>query len=136
MIRSLLVRGRPVPKGSKRALGPGRMIESSAKGLNVWMKELRAELHTEMRGKEIMVKPAPVSVSLAFYLTPPKRTVRSEPTVPPDLDKLTRAVLDAMQGIVFEDDSQVVRIDAGKSYSFLNPGGVFISVWHFGRRSK
>ena len=133
MIRNLLIPGRPVPKGSKRALGRGVMIESSAKGLNVWMKALRAELHTAMRGEKIAAKPFPVAVDLRFYIRPPIRTVRRRPTVPPDLDKLVRAVLDSMQGVVFEDDAQVTSIYARKVYiTAATPsekdGGVLISA--------
>ncbi len=34
----------------------------------------------------------------------------------PDLDKLCRACLDSLTGIVWRDDSQVVRLEANKDY--------------------
>ena len=33
-----------------------------------------------------------------------------------DIDKLCRGVLDALTGVVFADDAQVVRLTAGKNY--------------------
>ena len=41
---------------------------------------------------------------------------RPRPKVRPDLDKLVRALLDALQGIAFIDDAQVVRLEAVKEY--------------------
>jgi Holliday junction resolvase RusA-like endonuclease len=38
------------------------------------------------------------------------------PTVPPDLDKLIRAVLDGLTGVAYKDDGQVVKITAVKIY--------------------
>jgi Holliday junction resolvase RusA-like endonuclease len=35
----------------------------------------------------------------------------------PDLDKLARCLLDGMTGVVFNDDSQVVGLDATKRYA-------------------
>lgn len=51
-----------------------------------------------------------VELELAFYM--PRAVVkkgRDYPTIKPDADKLQRAVQDALQGSVYDDDSQVVR---------------------------
>ena len=58
-------------------------------------------------------------VLLAFTFPRPKSiTVKKRPhhTVSPDLDKLVRACLDAMTHTVYMDDSQIVSINATKSY--------------------
>ena len=44
-------------------------------------------------------------------------------TSKPDLDNLQKALLDAMNGIVFEDDSQVADIRAVKRYTIT--GGIW-----------
>jgi len=36
----------------------------------------------------------------------------------PDLDNVAKAVLDAMNGVVYTDDKQVIRLVAEKKYSF------------------
>jgi Holliday junction resolvase RusA-like endonuclease len=45
------------------------------------------------------------------------------PVSRPDIDKLARAVLDAMTGPIIYDDAQVVRLLVTKCYD-LNPGVV------------
>ena len=58
----------------------------------------------------------PVSVALTFVMPRPQRAKPGTPaTKRPDLDKLVRAVLDALvMGAAMRDDSQVTRIIATK----------------------
>ena len=42
----------------------------------------------------------------------------------PDLDKLCRACLDSLTGIVWRDDAQVVRLEASKGY-----GAPGVVIW-------
>jgi Holliday junction resolvase RusA-like endonuclease len=59
-----------------------------------------------------------VKVALMFFMPRPKRCVRVRPSVRPDLDKLVRSVLDALQRAgVYEDDARVCRVDASKHYA-------------------
>lgn len=48
----------------------------------------------------------------ALYLAGLKR-----PITKPDTDNYTKAVLDALNGIIWKDDSQIVDLHAGKYYS-------------------
>jgi Holliday junction resolvase RusA-like endonuclease len=57
------------------------------------------------------------AVVLEFGMPRPKTVKRELPTVKPDLDKLTRALLDALTGRVWKDDAQVVRLVVDKAYS-------------------
>lgn len=80
------------------------------------------------------LRPAPtreaVAVALRFGLPRPKghwgtgrNADRLKPSAPawpatkPDVDKLERAVLDALTGVLWADDSQVVILSADKVYS-------------------
>jgi len=60
-----------------------------------------------------------VSVHLIFDFIRPKSVSqkREYPTVVPDLDNLTKLVLDAANKILWDDDSQIVQIYAGKRYA-------------------
>ena len=59
----------------------------------------------------------PLAVRATFYLAQPRSARRRAlPHVKPDLDKLLRAVGDALTGTVYADDSQVVSIAAAKLY--------------------
>lgn len=73
----------------------------------------------------------PVWVTVRFTFTRPKSHLRAngqvKPTAPvmhaskPDVDNLTKLVMDALNGVFFRDDSQAYYIDARKSYGD-NPG--------------
>lgn len=45
------------------------------------------------------------------------QAMATKPTKKPDLDNVIKAVLDALNGVAYKDDSQVVRIEACKEYS-------------------
>lgn len=52
---------------------------------------------------------------------------RPYPITKPDADKLARAVWDALKGIIYTDDSQIVRLTLSKDYG--DAPGVIIQVW-------
>jgi hypothetical protein len=60
-----------------------------------------------------------VRVTVAFYLPRPKALPkkRTAHLKAPDIDKILRGFLDAITGIVFRDDSQVVEVIAMKRYA-------------------
>ena len=77
---------------------------------------------------------APVGVSLSFYLPKPKRPRWLVPAVKPDIDKLTRAVLDGLvDGGLLADDSRVVALKVTKHYvgeDTPNPGVIVaVTAW-------
>jgi len=71
-----------------------------------------------------------VTLRLQFcFVQPPSAPRRAYPHTRSsgDLDKLQRAVLDALTGVVYQDDSQVVRVTASKIYRPAGPG-VLVAV--------
>lgn len=115
---TFLVHGLPVPQGSTRSwLVNGKpIITSSAKGLSTW-RRLVADVAQRFAPDEPWQ--GPVGIELHFGLPKPKSAPKRRRVWPdkrPDLDKLTRAVLDALTYVVFADDSQVVDIRATKEY--------------------
>lgn len=131
MRRSLYidVPGVAAPQGSKRHVGNGRMIESSAR-VKPWRESIRAAALAEM-GDDWTPIDGPVEVTVAYYLPRPKShygTGRNagtlKPSAPtyhtskPDIDKLDRAVLDALTSAgVWRDDSQVWSLYPVKKYA-------------------
>jgi len=72
----------------------------------------------------------PILVEVDFYLKAPMRPRYFKPAVKPDLDNLQKGLFDAMNGIVYKDDCQIVSVTAKKHYCYLgrNPSIVcFIS---------
>jgi crossover junction endodeoxyribonuclease RusA len=111
------VEGTPIPQGSMKHIGGGRMIHSRAADLATW----RALI--SFAAKKAGCKPidTPIIISMKFKLKRPKTVKRDYPTVAPDLDKLVRGVNDGLTGVAFVDDSQVVHLTASKEYSDI-PG--------------
>jgi Holliday junction resolvase RusA-like endonuclease len=65
----------------------------------------------------------PLKLILKFYLKPPQRTKLKHPAVRPDIDNYAKAVMDALNGIVWMDDSQVCVIEAVKIYDWVDRRG-------------
>lgn len=131
--------GIPVPKGSKdlvRVKGRPIMIDSNANELRTWAGAVaEAARLTLPDGWQPLV--GPVACSLAFGLPrPATHPVKSRtwPTWRNDVDKLTRAVYDAVTTAgVWRDDGQVVAGYTVKDWWPLIPGltlpGVAVAVW-------
>lgn len=58
---------------------------------------------------------SPVAVSLEFDFKRPKTSKLGYPI--PDVDNLAKSILDGMNGVLFEDDKQVIRLEAEKRFS-------------------
>jgi crossover junction endodeoxyribonuclease RusA len=150
---SFTVAGLPAPQGSKVAMphrytGKPFMKEQAGEKLKDWRAAVEDAAWIAMlgfagtgrdRAARLESLQGPVGVSLAFTLPRPASAPkgRSWPCVRPDLDKLVRAVLDALTGPVLADDGQVVDLRAQKNYpsSSLVDTGVFIDVWQIGEGS-
>ena len=119
----------PRPQGSKRHVGNGRLIEASAK-LDPWRKAV-GEAASLVCGDSLPITGA-VHVNIVFTMTKPKSVKRDLPIVRPDLDKLCRAVLDAISlpryFQVLEEDSQVVSLLATKVYGTADEAGVEVVI--------
>ena len=74
-----------------------------------------------------------VKLEAVFYLTRKKTVTRPYPTVPPDLDKVLRSLMDGItakgQG-VWGDDAQVVRIEVSKKYA-TGESGVAVTISNY-----
>lgn len=124
---SFSVFGVAQPKGSARAFLPKGwtrpIITSDNPSLKAWEGLVRGELQRVMADvdatSKAMLFDAPISVTLAFYLPRPKSAPRKViyPTKRPDLDKCIRSTIDALSGVAFKDDTQVVSIAATKHYA-------------------
>lgn len=122
------VDGNPIPQGSKTAFvtkkGKAVVVEGrNAEGrqrFNTWRQDVQQAAHQarEEGGFELQETEA-IQVIIYFYFDRPKSATkkkRPSHTVRPDIDKLTRAVFDALTGIIYKDDSQVVTMNITKAY--------------------
>ena len=67
-----------------------------------------------------------VSVTIVFIIKKPKSVKRDYPTVKSDLDNYCKAALDALNGIAYVDDSQIIELNASKKYGPV--GGIFVDI--------
>ncbi|MBA7632259.1 hypothetical protein ES703_39802 [subsurface metagenome] len=93
-------------------------------------------------GQRTVLLLGPISLKLTFFMGRPKGHFRTgkhagelrpsapeHPTSKPDLTKLTRAVEDALTGIIWKDDAQVVKQDTIKVYCGPEDKvGVYITI--------
>lgn len=126
------------PKGSKRGYVRGGrvvMVESSA-SLPIYMAHLAHECRVALRD-------APwdtgghYAVALTFTMRRPASHYTADGTVRPrhkdakpgrpDIDKMTRAVLDALTGIAWADDASVVWLLASKRYGDTH--STHVTIW-------
>src|SRR5437773_12459326 len=106
------VHGLPVPQGSTRSwvVNGKPVITSAAKGLATW-RRLVADVAQRFAPDAPWL--GPVGIELHFGIPKPKSAPKKRRVWPdkrPDLDKLCRAVFDALTYVIFADDSQVVEI--------------------------
>lgn len=111
------VPGIPVPQGSKRYVGNGIMVDAN-KNLKPWRSDVQQSAIEAMACRNMMPYSGAVMIGMRFVLPRPKsapKTKVASAAKKPDLDKLVRAIFDAVTGIVFDDDSQVIFMHAHKA---------------------
>lgn len=136
---NVYVPGEAVPQGSKRHVGGGRMIEASAR-LRPWRatvaRHVLSEIeHMEKKHGTVFPFTGPVGLVVTFHFPRPKHHYRSgkfanmlravaprEMQVGPDLDKLVRAIGDALtDACAVVDDKQICLIRAAKKWTTEDP---------------
>ena len=120
-MRNVYIPAVPVPQGSMSVFN-GRIVHKKSKRLMDY-RNLIANVASQHYSEPIE---GAVRVDLRFIIPRPKTVMRSRPSVPPDLDKLIRAVLDALTGVAYKDDAQVTAVSAFKRYG---DGWLTSGVW-------
>ena len=131
---SFWVPGIPQPGGSKRGFHRGGhvvVVDANPKAKD-W-KASAAQVASEvMKAKAPLT--IPLSVTFEFYFPRPAGHFRSRdrialkssapafPTVRPDALKCARSTEDALTGIAWQDDSQIVTESIAKRYATFQPG--------------
>jgi crossover junction endodeoxyribonuclease RusA len=101
-------------------------VEAS-KGLKPWRSVV------SLAAKEVMLSvqdmsliDGPVAVDIIFTFVPGKTVKRKEMTTKPDIDKLSRAILDSLTGVCWRDDAQVVELRVCKVYGLVDMAQVVV----------
>ncbi len=116
------VEGIPTPQGSKRAYvrnGRANILEVAGESLKAWRQDVTTAALYARKHQEFDTIDGVVEIEVYFRLPRPKsRPHDTWHATRPDLDKLLRAVLDALTNAqVFTDDSRVADVKATKIYT-------------------
>lgn len=119
LVLEMFIPGRAAPQGSKRHVGGGILVESS-KAVGPW--RTLVSWHVAQTFTDAPLD-GPLAVEIDFVMPRPVATPkrRTPPAIKkPDVDKLARAVLDALTRIVWRDDSQIVDMHVTKRLAELD----------------
>lgn len=138
MTLKFTVHGNPVPKARPRVTRTGHAYTPKPTA--------DYERLVAMLAKEAMKGLCPTGKAIVLivkaYFGIPKSWTKAKkqqalygqlhPMKRPDLDNCIKAIQDAMNGIVYKDDSQIVEISASKRYSAVPRVDVVIEVFDGG----
>lgn len=117
------VYGIPQAQGSMRAFlikGQNRPIVTyDNKKTKPWKQEISGTAKALMAKEKLeRCEKGEIHISCRFFFEKPKSTPArvTAKVTKPDVDKLARAVLDSLTGIVFRDDAQVTSLAASKAF--------------------
>lgn len=125
---SFIVPGTPVGKGRPRFAKRGNFVKVYTPEATASYENLVKiiALNAMKKGGHLVLQAA-VSMSMEIYVTPPASWSAKKrnsaflgeifPTVKPDLDNIIKGVLDALNGVVWNDDKQVIRLEVFKRYA-------------------
>lgn len=115
-------------KGSARLVETpktGRLyMKPSSKFLPAWVSDVRWAAHKARVPK--IPKGIGVHLEVTYEFEPPRTCPRRSPCIKPDVDKLARALLDALTGLAYVDDEQVTRLVVMKVYGAADVAHVSI----------
>jgi len=139
------VHGRPQPGGSKRAFAirkagalTGRVaVTDTNPRAHDWKAQVIAAADNVRDGQPLLT--GPLHVEITFLLPRPKghygtgrnqgfirRSAPTYPAVKPDVSKLARPTIDALSGVIWRDDAQIVDEIHRKRYE--EPIGAYIRI--------
>jgi len=142
---SFFVPGEPRPEGAL-AIGRGKqgnlfLRHATDRGdLKSWKKSVATVALLAMRRAELrLLREVPLLAVLTFVRNRPRyhfsskgdikaAYLRELPSTRPDVDKLTRGVLDAMKGVVYHDDGQVTTALGMKRW--CETAGCRVELWY------
>lgn len=151
-MRAMLMRGKPilVPGGTsvnQRKLRAWTSVIRESARAAVGRTELGAiAVDAELEGRpaeaaairaEALYHDTPLEVQLLFKLVRPKSHFGAKGVLPsapahpltyPDIDKLARAVLDALTGVLYDDDGRIALLTVEKQWSDPGRQGVVITL--------
>ena len=132
------VNEKPVPQPRPRVV---RMQNGQTRAYNseksvVYKRIVKAAALSEMNKQRLTMTDRPLAVRLTFVFAPPKSYTKKKLeavnsgelryTKLPDADNLAKSVMDALNNVIYKDDSQIVELTVNKEYG--NTDHVLINI--------
>lgn len=133
----LEVYGAPQPQGNKTGFVAGGrvvMVEgrrpSSREAFKSWRQAVEQAGRDWQTEHNAPLLDEPCKLTLRFRLQKPKSATKKRiwPDSRPDVDKLTRAVMDAITDVLITNDSRVCELVVRKTYAVDVPPGCTITL--------
>ena len=124
----LVIPGEPCAQGRPRFSTAGGFVRAydpeKSRNYKAYVKYIASQ-EAQIQGWQLTDKP--IEVSIKAFMTIPKSKPKKfklaaldgalRPTKKPDVDNLFKAVTDALSGIIYDDDKQIVKAEQSKWYS-------------------
>lgn len=119
---TITILGKPASKGRPRFQRAGNYVRTYTDDKTVeyenlvrlaWMQSGEEKLSGAIRALVLACFPIPKSLSKKKQ----KELIDKPYTKKPDCDNIAKIVLDALNGIAYDDDSQIVNLEVQKEYS-------------------
>jgi Holliday junction resolvase RusA-like endonuclease len=91
--------------------------------------ETEIKLHAQSQLQEFAVSEKPFQVFIKFKFTQKKSNKTRLHTQRPDLDNMLKTLLDALNGVIWHDDSQVFSVTATKEWA--DKPGIEVVAYEF-----
>ena len=125
----LIITGKPIAQGRARAYktptGHIRMYDPPlSKDWKLWIR------YCVLAQSPKQPSLAPMILRATFWMPRPKSLPKSVlyHTKKPDVDNLLKSCKDALTGIFFRDDAQIIRVEGEKRYAVVQSPGVVIEL--------
>lgn len=110
-----------VPKERARVVNGRAYTPQKTRAFERFIKAyVRAEL-LKQRKLNLTRKKSVYYLNVVFFLKRPKSVTRKYPNVKPDCSNLVKAIEDALNGILWLDDSEIIDLGVRKRYAESKP---------------
>lgn len=121
----ITIPGEVVPKGRPRFSRHGGRVRTHTPNKTLIYERIVKMHALQQKPKEIFEDA--IDVSISIHRKPPdswsgvkkQRAIQGDiqPVTKPDIDNYAKAILDAMNGIIFKDDNLIVKLTVSKMYA-------------------
>jgi Holliday junction resolvase RusA-like endonuclease len=118
------------PRFARRGLGVATYDAPASRDYKSWVRDCAIRTMNKQAG-EIIPRDVPLHIMLTVCVARPKSIPKARllPVVKPDLDNFLKTIQDALEGIVYQADQQIVSVRAVKKYADADAVEVRITDW-------